>query len=97
MSGKLDQSLDEIATTQRRAAGNRRNPRRSAARAAPAPAAPVGGVKKNTKPARNAGAKAGPVKAAVARGESKVIVSNLVCITLSFNSIGLTAFLLTFV
>lgn len=78
MSGKLDQSLDEIATTQRRAAGRRRNPQR---RAAPTPAAPAGGVKKNTKPTRNAGAKPAPAKGALARGDSKVIVSNLVSIS----------------
>lgn len=78
MSGKLDQSLDEIATTQRRNnVGRRRNPaRRPAAKAAPA--APVGGVKKATKPARNTSAKPAPVKGFQGRGDSKVIVSNLV-------------------
>jgi THO complex subunit 4 len=80
MSGKLDQSLDEITTSQRRAsAGRRRSQRRPSARAA-APVAPAGGIKKATKPVRNAGAKASPAQAGPARGESKVIVSNLVSI-----------------
>jgi THO complex subunit 4 len=85
MSGKLDQSLDEIATTQRR---GRRNPRRSAARAAPVPAAPAGGVKKNTKPARNAaGARAGPIKTGPVKGDSKIIVSNLVSVYISLQAL----------
>ncbi|KFA60882.1 hypothetical protein S40285_04862 [Stachybotrys chlorohalonatus IBT 40285] len=76
MSGKLDQSLDEIATAQRRTSSRRRGaPRRSSGR--PAAAAPVGGIQKNTKPARGAAAKAGPVKAVAATGDSKIIVSNL--------------------
>ncbi|KAL6855071.1 RNA-binding RNA annealing protein [Amphichorda felina] len=77
MSGKLNQSLDEITASQRRAtAGRRRSQRRPAARAT-APVAPAGGIKKAVKPARNAAAKAGPSHAAPARGDSKVIVSNL--------------------
>jgi len=77
MSGKLDQSLDEITTSQRRAStGRRRSQRRPSARAG-APVAPAGGIKKATKPVRNAGAKASPAQAGPARGESKVIVSNL--------------------
>jgi hypothetical protein len=75
-SGKLDQSLDEILSTQRRAAG-RRNPRRAAAGNRPAAAAPAGGVQKATKGARNA-AKPTPAKRAGAIGESKIMVSNLV-------------------
>lgn len=78
MSGKLDQSLDEITTSQRRASAGRRRPqRRSAARATAAIVAPAGGVKKTTKLARNAGAKAAPAPTP-AKGDSKVIVSNLV-------------------
>lgn len=81
MSGKLDQSLDEITTSQRRAsAGRRRSQRRPAARAAAA-TAPAGGIKKTTKPARNAGTKATQAQAAPAKGDSKVIVSNLVSIS----------------
>ncbi|OTB03398.1 hypothetical protein M426DRAFT_12549 [Hypoxylon sp. CI-4A] len=75
MSGKLDQSLDEILSTQRRAGGaRRRNPRRSAGRTATA--APVGGVQKTSKP-RAAVGKQIPAKAAGGNGESKVVVSNL--------------------
>lgn len=73
-SGKLDQSLDEILSTQRKTAG-RRSTRRPAGKATPA--APVGGIKKNIKPARNAG-KPTPAKASGLVGESKIMVSNLV-------------------
>ncbi|RYP78035.1 hypothetical protein DL770_006967 [Monosporascus sp. CRB-9-2] len=76
MSGKLDQSLDEILSTQRRAAGGRRrSQRRSSGR--PAPAAPVGGVQKNLKQSRAAATKQAPAKATGGHGESKVVVSNL--------------------
>ncbi|KAI1388906.1 uncharacterized protein F4822DRAFT_261839 [Hypoxylon trugodes] len=76
MSGKLDQSLDEIVSTQRRAAGGRRRvPRRSAGRATTA--APVGGVQKTSKPPRAAATKQVPAKAGGGNGESKVVVSNL--------------------
>ncbi|KAI8634220.1 RNA recognition domain-containing protein [Xylariaceae sp. FL1651] len=76
MSGKLDQSLDEILSTQRRVAGGRRrSQRRSAGR--PTTAAPVGGVQKTSKQPRNAATKQAPAKAAGGNGESKVVVSNL--------------------
>lgn len=76
MSGKLNQSLDEILSNQRKAAGpRRRSARRTAGR--PAPAAPAGGIQKSTRPARNA-AKPGNAKAAGLVGESKIMVSNLV-------------------
>jgi THO complex subunit 4 len=76
MSGKLDQSLDEILSTQRKGA-NRRSGRRAGA-ARPATTAPIGGIKKNTKPARNT-AKPAPAKATGLTGESKIMVSNMVC------------------
>jgi THO complex subunit 4 len=77
MSGKLDQSLDEITSAQRKNAGRRRSTqRRSSTRAAVA--APVGGIKKTTKPARGAVSKTTPAKAIPSNAESKVIVSNLV-------------------
>lgn len=76
MSGKLDQSLDEITTSQRRAGGRQR--RRTSTRAAPVPTAPAGGIKKTTKGARNAPTKATPAQGATSKGDSKVIVSNLV-------------------
>jgi THO complex subunit 4 len=75
-SGKLDQPLDEIISTQRRAVGgNRRSQRRSTGR--PAVPAPVGGVQKTARQPRNAATKQAPTKAAGGNGESKVVVSNL--------------------
>jgi len=79
MSGKLDQSLDEILSTQRRSAtrGNRRGGRRAShpGRTAAVPA-PVGGVKKNVKSAKGAG-KAIPTGPSAGSGESKIVVSNM--------------------
>lgn len=84
MSGKLDQSLDEILSTQRRTGGaRRRNPTRRVA-GRPATTAPVGGVQK-TKQARAATAKQTPARGAAAHGESKVVVSNLVSLYQSLN------------
>lgn len=78
MSGKLDQSLEEITSTTRRAsAGRRKTQRRSAVRAKAA-IAPSAGVKKTTKAVRKTGAKAAPASTAPVKGDSKVIVSNLV-------------------
>ncbi|KAK4154266.1 hypothetical protein C8A00DRAFT_14566 [Chaetomidium leptoderma] len=77
MSGKLDQSLDEILTSQRRnQQGRRRSQRRTAGDARPATTAPAGGVQKNTKPARGS-SKPTPAKGAGLTGESKIMVSNL--------------------
>ncbi|KAK7413215.1 RNA-binding RNA annealing protein [Neonectria punicea] len=75
MSGKLDQALDDITSAQRRSARRRNAPRRSVGR--PNTAAPVGGIQKNTKPVRGAGAKPTPAKAVNANSDSKIIVSNL--------------------
>lgn len=80
MSGKLDQSLDEILSTRRQSARGRGRGRR-----APNPArtngatvtAPVGGIKKNSKVTRGGARAAVPTGPAVG-GESKIIVSNLV-------------------
>jgi THO complex subunit 4 len=80
MSGKLDQSLDEILSTNKRSVvrgkgrGNRRvsQPGRAAA-----VAAPVGGVKKNLRQAKGA-VKAAPTGPAGASGDSRIQVSNLV-------------------
>ncbi|KAI8964782.1 hypothetical protein F5Y11DRAFT_345235 [Daldinia sp. FL1419] len=76
MSGKLDQSLDEIVSTQRRVGGKggRQNPRRSARRTTTT--APVGGVQKTSRQPRAAATKQIPAKA-TGSGESKVVVSNL--------------------
>ncbi|KAI0137228.1 hypothetical protein BJ170DRAFT_49234 [Xylariales sp. AK1849] len=78
MSGKLDQSLDEIVSTQRKAGGRRggrTNPRRSAGR--PTTTAPVGGVHKNSKKPQAAASKQAPAKAFGGNGDGKVVVSNL--------------------
>lgn len=83
MSGKLDKPLDEIVSAQRRTSGRRRSLRRSTG-GRPATTAPVGGVQKNAgRPTRGAAAKSIPAKAAPISGDSKVIVSNLVCISAS--------------
>ncbi|EAQ86635.1 hypothetical protein CHGG_07888 [Chaetomium globosum CBS 148.51] len=77
MSGKLDQTLDEILTSQRRnQQGRRRSTRRTAGTTRPAPAAPAGGIQKSTKPARGAN-KPTPTRAGGVTGESKIMVSNL--------------------
>lgn len=77
MSGKLDQSLDEILTSQRRnQQGRRRSTRRTAGTTRPAPAAPAGGIQKSTKPARGAN-KPTPARGGGVTGESKIMVSNL--------------------
>ncbi|KAK3304322.1 uncharacterized protein B0T15DRAFT_536124 [Chaetomium strumarium] len=77
MSAKLDQSLDEILSSQRRNQnGRRRSTRRAAGANRPAPAAPAGGIKKSSKGARNT-AKPTPAKGAGLTGESKIMVSNL--------------------
>jgi hypothetical protein len=78
MSGKLDQSLDEILTSQRKnQQGKRRSQRRTAGTTRPVPTAPAGGIQKSTKPARGAN-KPTPAKGAGLTGESKIMVSNLV-------------------
>jgi THO complex subunit 4 len=53
MSGKLDQSLDEIVSTQRRSARRGRGQRnRQAGKASTSPVATVGGVNKTVKQAK---------------------------------------------
>ncbi|GFP56455.1 mRNA export protein mlo3 [Trichoderma asperellum] len=77
MSTKLDKPLDEIVTAQRRNSVRRRSLRRTTTGRPPA-TAPAGGVQKTAARAnRGAAAKATPAKAAIAHGDSKVIVSNL--------------------
>jgi THO complex subunit 4 len=80
MSGKLDQSLDEILSTQKsvRGRGTRRGRRApQAGRTTAVIAAPVGGVKKNPKQAKGA-VKAIPTGPSGGNGESRIQVSNLV-------------------
>lgn len=80
MSGKLDQSLDEILSTRRSSA------RRGRGRRAPntgkahgvTTAAPVGGIRKTTRPTRPNAKATIPTGPAGGNGESKIIVSNLV-------------------
>ncbi|KAA6406791.1 MAG: rna recognition motif containing [Lasallia pustulata] len=79
MSGKLDQSLDEILSSRRQSARGRGRGRR-----APNPArtngatvaVPVGGIKKTSKTTRG-GAKAAVPSGPAVSGDSKIIVSNL--------------------
>ena len=80
MSGKLDQSLDEILSTRRKFAGRGgRGGRRVGNGTKTAVAAPVGGIRKNTRGTKTAPAKsAAPSGPAAGNGESKIIVSNLV-------------------
>lgn len=76
MSSKLDQSLEDISKS-RRQSGRGNNRRRSGAAKAATSKAPVGGIKKSTKPARGAtkGTAIGPTSPV---HESKIIVSGLV-------------------
>ena len=80
MSGKLDQSLDEILSTRRKTAGRRgRGGRRVGHGTKTATAAPVGGIQKSTRGAKTAPAKgAVPSGPTAGSGESKIIVSNFV-------------------
>lgn len=80
MSDKLNQSLDEILKANKRANRTRPGARRSTGGKGATPAAPVGGVKKNTKgpkAAAKGNIPTGP--APKAHGDSKILVSNLVC------------------
>lgn len=80
MSGKLDQSLDDIMKDTKPAGGRRgrfarsRPTRRAATKAKAAIAAPTGGVQKNTKSAPRSTA---TTLTAPTSGESKIIVSGL--------------------
>jgi THO complex subunit 4 len=79
MSGKLDQSLDDILSTRRRSAGpRRRSQRQTPGNGRPTATAPVGGVQKTSKNARTAANKPAASKATPHTGDSKIIVSNLV-------------------
>lgn len=81
MSGKLDQSLDDIMKDTKPAGGRGRgkfsrprSSRRAATKAKAAIAAPTGGVQKNTKAAPKSTAS---VLTAPSSGDSKIIVSGL--------------------
>jgi len=74
MSGKLDQSLDTIVAARRKNSRPLRRSRRVGAGAKPT-VAPIGGVKKATKPAKKNDK--GSVPATNIKPESKIMVSNL--------------------
>jgi THO complex subunit 4 len=85
MADRLDKSLDEIISTQRRTGGARggkggrrgAGPRRSSA-GRPATVAPVGGIKKNLRPAKGAVKQIPTGPSGGGSGEGKIIVSGLV-------------------
>lgn len=85
MSGKLDQSLDEILSSQKKTRGGGRRGGRTGGRNGK-PAAPVGGISKNSSRGGRGGrgAKAVPTGPAAGRKSiggtngSKAIISNLV-------------------
>lgn len=85
MTGKLDKSLDEILSSNRAGGRARRSQRRGAGGRA-AVAAPVGGVQKTIKQARNASTKNAPAKAAAGSPESKIMISNLVSTITTYSS-----------
>ncbi|KAF7504518.1 hypothetical protein GJ744_002138 [Endocarpon pusillum] len=76
MSGKLDQSLDEILSTRRKANRGRRPHKPAKTTGTTAKTAPVGGVKKSVKSAKSAtkGVPSGP---SAPPKESKIIVTGL--------------------
>jgi hypothetical protein len=74
MSGRLDQSLDSIIDSQKKA---KRDSRRRKPVGTKARAAPVGGVKKAIKPTKSAVKSA--AGAAAPTQPSKIVVSGLVC------------------
>ena len=80
MSGKLDQSLDDILSSRPRGgrAGRRGGRRAPTAATKVATRAPVGGVQKSTKATKSSAKAAAPNGPAAGAGDSKIIVSNLV-------------------
>lgn len=79
MSTKLDKSLDEIISTQRRSSVRGKGGRhvRRSATGRPAPVAPVGGVKKNIRNNAKGGAKAIPT-GPTGGGDGRILVNGLV-------------------
>lgn len=78
MSAKLDQSLDEILNSQRRSAPRPRTRRAAAGKAPGTTTAPVGGIKKNSRPTRSTAKSVIPTGPSAGTVDSKIIVSNLV-------------------
>ena len=76
---RLDQSLESIISSRKQSTRKGRGGRRSDAGGRPAAtAAPVGGVKKSTKQNKQSKA-AAAAPASAPSGESKIMISNLVC------------------
>ncbi|KAL8667363.1 MAG: hypothetical protein Q9168_007269 [Polycauliona sp. 1 TL-2023] len=73
MSAKLDMALDDVVMTERTARRGRGRGGRRAPNAARKAAAPVGGIQKNTRPARGALKPAVANGLAAGSGESKII------------------------
>jgi len=79
MSGKLDQSLDDILSTRRKTAGRRgRGGRRVPNGTRVTTAVPAGGIQKSAKGARGPTKATVPSGPAAGSGDTKIIVSNLV-------------------
>ena len=78
MSGKLDQALDDIVKTRRKAVGRRGRGRRVPTGTRVATAAPAGGIQKSAKTARGGAKALVPTGPAAGSGDTKIIVSNLV-------------------
>ena len=85
MSGKLDQSLDDILSSRpARGRAVRRGRRAGTAGTKTTTRAPVGGIQKNTKGAKPSIKAAAPSGPAAGTGDSKIIVSNLVRLEASY-------------
>ncbi len=82
IAGKLDQSLDEILKTRRQSArnGGRGRGVGNTVKAQTSVSAPVGGVSKNARGAKTNTRAIQAVVPITGTGESKIIVSGLVCI-----------------
>ena len=80
MSGKLDQSLDDILSSRPRGGRSGRRGGRRAPTAATrvSTRTPVGGVQKSTKATKGSAKAIAPNGPAAGAGDSKIIVSNLV-------------------
>ena len=74
---RLDQSLESIISSRKQSTRKGRGGRRPDAGRPAAAAAPVGGVKKSTRQAKQS-SKAAPSGPAPTGGESKIMISNLV-------------------
>jgi THO complex subunit 4 len=83
MSEKLDQSLDEILSTRRKTARRGGRGGRRVPNPAKTTVAPIGGIRKNTRVTRGTVRTGVPNGPSSISGDSKIIVSNLVCIAIT--------------